>query len=222
MGSLTAGIVSAIGRSIQSDTGYNIPLSIQTDAAINPGNSGGPLLNDRGQVIGINFADSVGGARQFRRGLCHPDQYRPTCRPGTDQGRQLQACLSWRQWPDLQPCLGLKSFGFAKDDRGAYVISVRDDGPSKPAGLQGGNKDTSIIVGIGVNGPVYLPGGGDLIVAIDNQAIKTFDDILIYLESFKSPNETVKLTVLRPGKGRIEGPSDSRRTANAGTVRRVE
>ena len=55
VGSMTAGIVSAIGRSVLSGTGYNIPLSIQTDAAINPGNSGGPLLNERGQVIGVNF-----------------------------------------------------------------------------------------------------------------------------------------------------------------------
>ena len=55
VGSMTAGIVSAVGRSVLTGTGYNIPLSIQTDAAINPGNSGGPLLNERGQVIGVNF-----------------------------------------------------------------------------------------------------------------------------------------------------------------------
>ena len=55
VGSMTAGVVSAVGRSVLSGTGYNIPLSIQTDAAINPGNSGGPLLNERGQVIGVNF-----------------------------------------------------------------------------------------------------------------------------------------------------------------------
>jgi len=59
---------------------------------------------------------------------------------------------------------------------------------------------------VGANGPVYLPGGGDLIVAIDDQAVKTFDDVLVYLESFKSPGETVTLTVLRPGKGELKLP----------------
>ena len=59
---------------------------------------------------------------------------------------------------------------------------------------------------MGAQGPEYLPGGGDLVTAIDNQPVKTFDDLLIYLESFKSPGDTVTLKVLRPGRGQVSLP----------------
>ena len=57
-----------------------------------------------------------------------------------------------------------------------------------------------------LKGPVYLPGGGDLIISIDDQVVKTFDDVLVYLESFKSPGETVTLTVLRPARANSNCP----------------
>jgi len=99
-----------------------------------------------------------------------------------------------------------KALGFTTKDRGAYVITIRDDGPSGRSGLRGGEKATNIIIGMGMNGPAYLPGGGDLIISIDDQVVKTFDDVLVYLESFKSPGETVTLTTLRPGTGELKIP----------------
>ena len=59
---------------------------------------------------------------------------------------------------------------------------------------------------MGTQGPEYLPGGGDLVTAIDNRPVKTFDDLLIYLESFKSPGDTVTLKILRPDQGEISAP----------------
>jgi S1-C subfamily serine protease len=203
VGSLTAGIVSAIGRSIESATGYNIPLSIQTDAAINPGNSGGPLLNERGQVIGVNFQIRSDVRANSGVGFAIPINIVQRVAPALiKDGRYKHAYLGV-SGQTYSPAWA-KALGFSKDNRGAYVITVRDDGPSRRSGLRGGDKDTNIIIGMGLNSPVYLPGGGDLIIAIDDQVVKTFDDVLVYLESFKSPGETVALTVLRPGKGELK------------------
>jgi S1-C subfamily serine protease len=205
VGSLTAGIVSAIGRSVQAATGYNIPLSIQTDAAINPGNSGGPLLNERGQVIGVNFQIRSDVRANSGVGFAIPINIVQRVAPALiKDGRYKHAYLGV-SGQTYSPAWA-QELGFSKDERGAYVITVRNDGPSKRSGLRGGDKDTKIVVGVGAKGPVYLPGGGDLIISIDDQAVKTFDDVLVYLESFKSPGETVTLTVLRPAKGELKLP----------------
>jgi 2-alkenal reductase len=203
VGSLTAGIVSAIGRSVESATGYNIPLSIQTDAAINPGNSGGPLLNERGQVIGVNFQIRSDVRANSGVGFAIPINIVQRVAPALIQDGRYKHAYLGISGQTFSPAWA-KSLGFSKDDRGAYIMTVRDDGPSRRSGLQGGAKDTDIVVGIDMDGPVYLPGGGDLIVAIDNQTVRTFDDVLVYLESFKSPGDTVTLTVLRPGKGELK------------------
>jgi 2-alkenal reductase len=203
VGTLTAGIVSAIGRSVESATGYNIPLSIQTDAAINPGNSGGPLLNERGQVIGVNFQIRSDVRANSGVGFAIPINIVQRVAPALIQDGRYKHAYLGVSGQTYSPAWA-EALGFSKDDRGAYVITVRDDGPSKRAGLQGGDKDTNIVVGIGMNGPSYLPGGGDLVIAVDDQVVKTFDDILVYLESFKSPGDTVTLKVLRPGKGELE------------------
>jgi len=205
VGSLTAGIVSAIGRSVESATGYNIPLSIQTDAAINPGNSGGPLLNERGQVIGVNFQIRSEVRANSGVGFAIPINIVQRVAPALIKDGAYKHAYLGVSGQTYSPAWA-KALGFTTKDRGAYVIAVRDDGPSGRSGLRGGEKATNIVNGMGVKGPVYLPGGGDLIIAIDDQAVKTFDDVLVYLESFKSPGETVTLTVLRPGKGELKLP----------------
>jgi S1-C subfamily serine protease len=199
-GTMTTGIVSALGRSVESQTGYNIPLAIQTDAAINPGNSGGPLLNDRGQVIGINF------------------QIRSSVRSNSGVGFAIPVNIVQRVVPALIETGGYKhawlgvsgntyspawaeALGFPREARGAYLMTVAPQGPAGAAGLRAGNKDTDVLLGVGTDGGVYLQGGGDLITAIDGQPVTRFDDLLIYLESNKSPGETIQLTILRPGEG---------------------
>lgn len=80
-------------------------------------------------------------------------------------------------------------------------MSVRQDGPARRAGLRGATTDTNIPLAADMSGIVYLQRGGDLVIAIDGQPVRTFDDILIYLESYKSPGDDVVLTVLRANQG---------------------
>ncbi|MGQ9491586.1 MAG: S1C family serine protease [Anaerolineae bacterium] len=195
-GSMTTGIVSAIGRSVPSMTNYSIPLAIQTDAAINPGNSGGPLLNERGEVIGVNF------------------QIRSAVRSNSGVGFAIPINIVQRVVPALirdgvykHAWLGIrgqtytpawaKALGFPQDARGAYVISVIPDSPAAKAGVRGASRNTDVLLGLGMTGPEYLRSGGDLIIAFDGRPVKTFDDLLAYLESEKSPGDVVVLKVLR-------------------------
>ena len=205
VGSMTAGIVSAIGRSVLTGTGYNIPLSIQTDAAINPGNSGGPLLNERGQVIGVNFQIASDVRANSGVGFAIPINIVQRVAPALiKEGVYTHAFLGLSgqtyspAWAD--------TLGFSTSARGAYIITIRNGGPAQRAGLRGGSSNTDITIGVGAQGPEYLPGGGDLVTAIDDRPVKTFDDLLIYLESFKSPGDTVTLKVLRPGRGELSVP----------------
>jgi 2-alkenal reductase len=202
VGTMTSGIVSAIGRSIPSDPSsrlsFNIPEVIQTDAAINPGNSGGPLLNDRGQVIGVNAQIRSQAGSNSGVGFAIPINIVQRVVPAliTD-GRYRHAYLgiSGRTyspaWAD--------ALGFPQDARGAYVMTVTSDGPAEQAGVRPASQDTDVLLGVDTSGPVYLQSGGDLIVAIDNQPVISFDDLLVYLESYKSPGDQVKLIVLRAG-----------------------
>jgi 2-alkenal reductase len=197
--SITTGIVSALGRSIESQSGYNIPLAIQTDAAINPGNSGGPLLNDRGQVIGVNFLIRSPVRSNSGVGFAIPINIVERVVPALiEQGEYKHAFLgvSGRTYsPAWADALGLPV-----DARGAYVMTVRPDGPSRAAGLRAGSEDTDIPLAAGMGTVLYLQRGGDLIVGIDDQPVRTFDDILVYLESYKSPGDQVQLRILRPGE----------------------
>jgi 2-alkenal reductase len=202
VGTMTEGIVSAIGRSIPAITGFSIPMAIQTDAAINPGNSGGPLLNDRGQVIGVNaqirsvsetpansgigFAIPINIAQRVVPALISNGQY-----------KHAYLGISGRTYSPAWA----EALGFTKDNRGAYIMDLISGGPSAQSGLRAGTKATKVVLGVGPNGAVYLQAGGDLIVGIDDQKVSTFDDILIYLESTRAPGDEVKLTVLRAGEG---------------------
>ncbi len=202
-GSLTAGIISAVGRSVLSGTGYNIPLSIQTDAAINPGNSGGPLLNERGQVIGVNFQIASEVRANSGVGFAIPINIVQRVVPALmAQGAYKHAWLGL-SGQTFSPAWA-EALGFPASVRGAYIVSVKDGGPSQFAGLRGGSRETDIAIGASAQGVEVLPGGGDLVVGVDGQPVKTFDDLLIYLESYKSPGETVVLRVLRPDQGEVE------------------
>lgn len=198
--SMTTGIVSALGRSIEAQSGYSIPLAIQTDAAINPGNSGGPLLNERGQVIGVNFLIRSAVASSSGVGFAIPINIVERVVPSIIETGAYEHSWLGVSGRTYSPAWA-EALGFPVEARGAYIMSVRQDGPARRAGLRGATTDTNIPLAADMSGIVYLQRGGDLVIAIDGQPVRTFDDILIYLESYKSPGDEVVLTVLRANQG---------------------
>jgi 2-alkenal reductase len=197
--SITTGIVSALGRSIESQSGYNIPLAIQTDAAINPGNSGGPLLNDRGQVIGVNFLIRSPVRSNSGVGFAIPINIVERVVPALIERGEYKHSFLGVSGRTYSPAWA-EALGLPADARGAYVMTGRPDGPSRRAGLRAGSEDTNIPLAAGMGTVLYLQRGGDLIVGIDDQPVNTFDDILVFLESYKSPGDEVQLHILRPGE----------------------
>lgn len=191
---MTQGIISAIGRTISSLTAFNIPSVIQTDAPINPGNSGGPLLNALGEVIGVNAQIETGGTSRANSGVgfAIPVSIVERVIPALiDTGVYRHAFLGLSGSTFTPFCADV--LGLDPELRGAYVQEVTDDGPSGAAGLRGGSTPT--------NSNVCPPqAGGDLIIAIGDQPVTRFDDLLVYLELRASPGDTVTLTVLRDGE----------------------
>lgn len=202
---MTVGIISALGRTLESmrttadGASFSAGDIIQTDAAINPGNSGGPLFNINGEVIGINrairtnnfteegepinsgigFAISINIIKRVAPSLISEGKY-----DYPFLGISSQDLFSL----DMVEALGLSQY------TGTYVIAVVPGGPADKAGIVAGSTPTNI---------PNLFAGGDLIVAIDGQPVQTFDEMLAYLLTNKSPGDVVVMTVLR-GTERID------------------
>jgi serine protease Do len=191
-GTMTEGIVSAIGRRLESRTEFLIPEIIQTDAAINPGNSGGPLLNVNGEVIGVNTAIESEVRQSAGIGFAVPsDIVRKVADAIIESGTVRHAYLgiSGRTlFPELNEALGIDP-----NSRGILVGEVRAGGPAAAAGLQAGT-DTAFVEGIEVEV------GGDIIVGVDDLEIRVFEDLLGYLFTEKSPGDTITLRILRNGE----------------------
>ncbi len=198
-GTMTVGIVSALGRTLDAihETPEGQPFTagdiIQTDAAINPGNSGGPLFNTNGEVIGINRAirtlsttssgEPVNSGIGFAVSINMVKRVVPVL---IETGKYDYPFLGISSMDSLSlevvKELGLTSF------TGAYVTDVVAGGPADKAGIVAGTNPTSI---------PNLFGGGDLIIAIDGHPVRTFDEMLAYLITNKGPGDTVVLQVLR-------------------------
>jgi 2-alkenal reductase len=197
-GTMTRGIVSAVGRTIPAVTSFSIPEAIQTDAAINPGNSGGPLLNVTGQVIGVNDQIQSQSGSNSGVGFAIPMIIVQRIAPAIIQSGRYQHSYLGIQGGTYSKAWA-QALGLPADAKGAYVMDVVSGGPAANAGLQGGSQDTTIALGAGQSGVVYLQSGGDLITAVDGHPITKMDDLLIYLEENTSPGQTAKFTVLRNG-----------------------
>ena len=190
-GSMTSGIVSQLGRLLPSEVGYSIPDVIQTDAAINPGNSGGPLLNMRGEVVGINTAIQSATGEFTGVGFAVPSQTVAKIVPTlieTGEYNHPWIGISGRDIvPDLAKVLGLK------DAVGFLVITVVEDSPASKAGLIGSE------TAVEVDGVRYLT-GGDIILSVDGIEVRQIDDILIHLQRAKSVGDEMILEILRDGR----------------------
>ncbi len=187
---MTAGIISALGREMRLSSGYSIVDVIQTDAAINPGNSGGPLLNMEGEVVGMNTA-IISETRQFSGiGFAIPsDTIKREVLHLIEDGKYEHPYLGIRGTsltPDINNLMGLD-----ESTRGALVTEVVRAGPADDAGLKGGTRDI-VLEGIG-----ELKIGGDIIVGVDGRTVKDFYDLVVYLERTKAPGDTITLTILR-------------------------
>jgi S1-C subfamily serine protease len=202
-GSMTVGIISALGRtqdSLHTASGTSQPYTeagiIQTDAAINPGNSGGPLLDLNGQIIGINNSIPTnnlapnGESVNSGVGFAIPSSIVKRVVPILIRdGKYDYPYLGLSSSSDLS-LAAIQALGL-QVDTGAYVSDVVPGGPADKAGLKGGTQTTSI---------QGLKAGGDLIIAIDGHTVKQFDDLLLYLIEHKSPGDSVVLTVIRAGQ----------------------
>ncbi|MCH8084991.1 MAG: trypsin-like peptidase domain-containing protein [Thaumarchaeota archaeon] len=190
-GSMTSGIVSQLGRLLPSGSGYSIPDVIQTDAAINPGNSGGPLLNMRGEVVGINTAIQSTTGEFTGVGFAIPSQTIAKIIPTlTEYGEYKHPWIgiSGRDIdPDLAKVLRLK------DAVGFLVVTVVENSPASKAGLIGSEK---IIEVEGVNYPM----GGDIILSVDGIEVRKISDILIHLQRVKSVGDEMVLEILRDNR----------------------
>ncbi len=190
-GSMTSGIVSQLGRLLPSGSGYSIPDVIQTDAAINPGNSGGPLLNMRGEVVGINTAIQSTTGEFTGVGFAIPSQTVVKIIPALIEKGEYKhpwIGISGRDIdPDLAKVLGLK------DAVGFLVITVVENSPASKAGLMGSEKTTEVE---GVNYSI----GGDIILSVDEIKVRKIADILIYLQRAKSVGDDMVLEILRDNR----------------------
>ena len=200
-GTMTTGIVSALGRALQSNrqapggsgSYFSAGDIIQTDAALNPGNSGGPLLNLNGEVVGVNRAirttstttsgDLTNSGIGFAISINIVKRVVPYL---IQDGKYDYPYLGITSIDDL-PLQYLQELGLTQYT-GAYVTSVAPGGPADQAGVRAGTQATTI---------QGLETGGDLIIAIDGHTVLHFDDLLKYLFNNKSPSDTVVLTVLR-------------------------
>ncbi len=190
-GSMTSGIVSALGRLLPQQSGFSIPDVIQTDAAINPGNSGGPLLNSRGEVVGINTAIQSTTGEFTGVGFSIPSNTVAKIVPklisdGTYHhpwvgiaGRDIN--------PDLAKVLHLT------DARGFLIVNVVEGSPADKAGLKGSLEKKEI------DGVEYLI-GGDVVLSVDGNVVRKIDDILIHLQRYKSVGDEMVLEILRDGR----------------------
>jgi S1-C subfamily serine protease len=189
---MTQGIISAVNRTLQTDTTV-LRGVIQTDAAINRGNSGGPLLDSRGRLIGVNSAIFSPTGTSAGVGLAIPvDKVRRVVPVLIEQGR----------FP--HPWLGIEGLGYELSpglagvlklplQTGLLVAQMYQGSPADKAGL---HKATNELV---VGNRRYLT-GGDILIAVDGMKLSKWDDLSAYLEEKAEVGQTVTLTLVRDGK----------------------
>jgi S1-C subfamily serine protease len=187
---LTTGIVSGLARPLQTEDGYIIRETIQTDAAINPGNSGGPLLDSHGELIGINSAIYSPSGASAGVGFAIPVN---TARRIADELIRYGAVR--RGWIDIDPIQlfpSLVSYLKLPVQKGVLVSAARTN--ALQAGIRGGDPSRAVRTG-----RTIIYGGGDIIVAVNRQKIESYSNLMNALEDTK-PGEIVEVKVNRNGQ----------------------
>ena len=197
-GTLTTGIISSLGRVIESPDERFIGEIIQTDAAINPGNSGGPLLDSHGKVIGVNTAIFSPSRASAGIGFAIPVE---------TVKRVVPELIAKGRYP--HPWLGVETFDITPErarslreggiaisvDQGALVVGVYRGSPAHQVGLQGGTQRVRL-------GNLILPVGGDTIIAIDGVEIEEGQDLTVHLETRTKVGQVIRVTMVRDGQER--------------------
>jgi S1-C subfamily serine protease len=181
---LTQGIISSIGRTLGTGGGRLIKGIIQTDAAINPGNSGGPLLDTQGKMIGINTAIFSRAGQSAGIGFAIPINIAKRLIPELIAHHAI-----------VRPDLGILQV--QQTDKGLRVVTVDPNGPAAQAGIKGRKLVVSQQGPFTVQSIDYA--SADIINSIDNQPVRTPDDLLSYIDN-KQAGQIVTLGVLRQGK----------------------
>ena len=193
---LTLGIISALGRVIESPNGRFIGEAIQTDAAINPGNSGGPMLNLQGEVIGVNSQIiSPSGASAGIGFAVSANTVR----------RVVPELIARGSYP--HPWLGVNILSITSDvkaaleelgmpipvDAGVLVTEIVPGGPADSGGIHGGDRVVQA-------GSVEVALGGDIIVAVNGVPVASGQDLTTYLDTKTRVGQAVEVTVVRNGR----------------------
>ncbi|RLG49902.1 MAG: trypsin [Thermoproteota archaeon] len=185
-GSMTIGIVSQLGRTMPTTSGYPIANVIQMTAPINPGNSGGPLLNYQGQVVGITTA------------IVRNSQGLGFAIPSNTILREIESLVTEGSYTQ-HPWLGIAGIDMTYEiamamniniTYGHLIVQVVSGGPADRAGLQGGTQQVQIA-------GKWVTIGGDIIIAINGTRIRNIDDLATYLEEHTVPGQTINVTIVR-------------------------
>lgn len=185
---LTTGVISALGRPLQISQDQYIYNVIQTDAAINPGNSGGPLLNSRGELIGVNTA-----IRQGAEGIGFAV-------PAEIVQRVVPVLIETGRYP--HPWLGLLGYSITPDlaqalelpvESGILIAQLYQGGPAVKAGVRGATQEAIL-------GYQRLLIGGDILTAIDGVQVQNWNQLQQYLQTQTQVGDVVTLTLLRDGQ----------------------
>jgi S1-C subfamily serine protease len=185
---LTTGVVSSLGRPLQISEDRIIYDVVQTDAAINPGNSGGPLLNSRGQLIGVNTAIRSGAENiGFAIPLTTLRRVVPELIAKGYYGHPWLGLTGYRLFPELAQRLDLPV------ERGLLVARIYDESPAADAGLRGASREVII-------GRTRLLVGGDVVIALDDQPVDSNAAVTQYLETRTRVGQQVQVSFYRENR----------------------
>jgi S1-C subfamily serine protease len=194
--SLTFGVISSLGRVIESPDRRFIGEAIQTDAAINPGNSGGPLLDLEGRVIGVNAQIISPSQANAGIGFAIPARLVKRVVPELiEDGEYSHAWMGVGPvglTPQLISILNEAGYATPEDANGVLIISVERGSAADRAGIRGAQRQVRTRFG-------DVPVGGDIILSLDGQPISDARDLIAYLATFTQPGDTITVEVFRDG-----------------------